>query len=128
MDETVVMAEMALMVREESRDSRENQVPQARRVPPVVVGWSTPGGGGPPAQAQEELNCCTRDWLLAVTVPTKEVEPTISVCQRTLSTLPIRLETMLETIFMEWSMSSIGLVCTTQWMITMLRVLCATLH
>ncbi len=51
------------MVRRGRRENRVSRVPQAPLVPPVV-GWSTPGGGGPPTQTQEELNCCTKDWLL----------------------------------------------------------------
>ncbi len=94
-----------------------------------MVGWSTLGGGGPPAQAQEELNWCTREWLLEVVTATKEEEPTISVCQRTLSTLPIREEIITETIYMGWSTRSTDpLVPSVQSINTKLRVLCATLH
>ncbi len=55
---TVFQGEMARREKEERGESQAFRVPQGPVVPPLV-GWSTPGGGGPPAQTQQELNWST---------------------------------------------------------------------
>ncbi len=52
---TVSQGEMARRGKGERGENQASRVPQGPVVPPVV-GWSTPGGGGPPAQTQQELN------------------------------------------------------------------------
>ncbi len=53
----------AVMEKKVRGGRKEIQVPQAPQVPPVhsVVEWSTPGGGGPSAQAHKELNWSTKE-------------------------------------------------------------------
>ena len=59
---------------------------------PSMEDWSTLSGGGPPALPPQELNWCTVEELLAVTMVTKEVDQIFCASQMILSTVTIGLE------------------------------------
>ncbi len=128
MDEMVGMVEMertGTTVTRERTERRERRGNQASKVPlvplvrPVGV-WSTPGGGGPPAQTQE-LNCSTRESQLGVITIIKEEEVTISVYQRNQS-----IQTNKQLVLLVTNCTELSLSHGVHDLITMPHVPCAT--